>query len=82
MKNLGWQCPKCGKVYSPIWIECTTCNNHVTKTEKTQLSPVQIMYENYNHPAVKCKSCGIDYDFQGGVDGLGCMKRCKCDVQA
>ncbi len=22
----GWQCPKCGRVWSPIIIECPTCN--------------------------------------------------------
>ena len=24
--NQGWVCPKCGRVYSPIWVECTKCN--------------------------------------------------------
>jgi len=23
----GWICPKCGKVYSPDWPECSPCNN-------------------------------------------------------
>jgi hypothetical protein len=24
--NKGWECPKCGNVYSPIWFECQKCN--------------------------------------------------------
>lgn len=46
---------------------------------KPQLSPVQNLLKNYP-PKVKCKSCGIEYEFQGGVDSLGWVERCKCDV--
>ena len=24
--NQGWQCPKCGNVYSPMYMECARCN--------------------------------------------------------
>jgi hypothetical protein len=23
----GWECPKCGRVYSPSCLECYVCNN-------------------------------------------------------
>ena len=26
MTNEGWQCPKCGRVWGPIVVECGPCN--------------------------------------------------------
>lgn len=26
-KPQGWICPKCGNVYSPMWITCVSCNS-------------------------------------------------------
>lgn len=25
-KKMGWECPKCGRVYAPTWFECQHCN--------------------------------------------------------
>ncbi len=30
-KRQGWECPKCGRVYSPITPECSFCNHQPTK---------------------------------------------------
>lgn len=41
--NEGWTCPKCGKVYAPFWIECTSCNNKgavITDTPAKEKSDV------------------------------------------
>ena len=34
----GWECPKCGKVYSPTTIMCLTCGQEV-KTNITTNTP-------------------------------------------
>jgi uncharacterized OB-fold protein len=26
----GWVCPKCGRVYSPLKLECTYCNTIIS----------------------------------------------------
>lgn len=26
MSNEGWICPKCGRVWSPVWPSCSECN--------------------------------------------------------
>lgn len=30
----GWECPKCGRVYSPSWYICSHCNNEKLKEEE------------------------------------------------
>ncbi len=32
MSNKGWECPKCGKIYSPSIFECEGCNIPVPAT--------------------------------------------------
>lgn len=32
MKNTGWICPKCGRVYAPFILECAKCNNTTLET--------------------------------------------------
>ena len=29
----GWECPKCGKIYSPFMSECISCNVKKTYSE-------------------------------------------------
>ena len=31
--NKGWECPKCGKIYSPNTVECEACNRNVHRIE-------------------------------------------------
>ena len=32
MNNYGWECPKCGRVYSPITPQCYYCGEKTTIT--------------------------------------------------
>ena len=29
--NTGWQCPKCGRCYAPVQLECHSCNATITE---------------------------------------------------
>lgn len=35
VKNLGWECPKCGRVYAPFIGECNNCNQVKIYTNST-----------------------------------------------
>lgn len=28
--NMGWECPKCGRCYSPFTAQCVVCPNNLT----------------------------------------------------
>lgn len=30
----GWECPKCGRIYSPHYHICPTCNQRITEKEQ------------------------------------------------
>jgi hypothetical protein len=36
----GWECPKCGKVYSPTTIMCLTCPQKVETKTTTDTTPI------------------------------------------
>jgi len=37
----GWECPKCGRCYSPFVMECSRCNNGPPKQTKEVASAVR-----------------------------------------
>lgn len=39
MKNTGWICPKCGRVYAPFVMECSNCNNNEIKPGPCIITP-------------------------------------------
>ena len=39
MKNTGWICPKCGRVYAPFIMECSNCNNNEIKPDPCIITP-------------------------------------------
>ena len=39
MKNTGWICPKCGRVYAPFVMECSNCNNNEIKPDPCIITP-------------------------------------------
>ena len=39
MKNTGWVCPKCGRVYAPFIMECSNCNNNEIKPDPCIITP-------------------------------------------
>ena len=36
--NYGWICPICGKVYSPTYPECYSCNQRETEFSSTTIA--------------------------------------------
>lgn len=40
MRNIGWNCPRCGRSYSPEVKECYWCNEDIRQMEKNkELAP-------------------------------------------
>ena len=35
MRNKGWECPRCGKIWAP-WVECCDCHEQTTTTISSQ----------------------------------------------
>jgi len=33
--SMGWQCPRCGRIYAPFVAECERCNTPATTTTGT-----------------------------------------------
>lgn len=50
----GWECPKCGHVYSPMTPMCWYCGGS-TKTTTTTDTGTSMQYH------CNCKNCGRDY---------------------
>lgn len=48
MRNIGWNCPRCGRSYSPEVKECYWCNEDIRQMEKNkELAPEsKIISEN------------------------------------
>lgn len=70
MNNIqqGWECPKCGKVYSPTQPECTKCPtaDSVIKEESIKFSASGTTHTSLGHMFVRngtsniCKICGLE----------------------
>lgn len=55
--NKGWECPKCGKVFSPFIPECSYCNK-----EKYIQSPCVHEWDSgfdSTGGVPRCKRCGL-----------------------
>lgn len=50
MSNEGWICPKCGRVWSPMWPSCSDCNQ-------------QRLFDGFNKPqATTLGACDVPRD--------------------
>lgn len=54
-KSIGWECPKCGRCYSPTMSECYVCNNQIIIATKdtTEIKPISDSFIT-----VTCPKCG------------------------
>lgn len=34
LANMGWECPKCGRIYGPNFPVCTRCNEIINQKEQ------------------------------------------------
>lgn len=57
--NMGWECPKCGKVYNPSWPSCTKCTgDKITYDDATKISQA----ESIESILDTCYTCWKDKD--------------------
>lgn len=62
----GWECPKCGRVYSPTTSMCSNCPQKAT-TQTTTNTPIyrgitclcpMFIPDSINTSSTECMSCG------------------------
>ena len=58
-QNVGWECPKCGRVYSPYTNQCSYCPQQiqVSSTVNTSISNFHLFEED--ETTSQCKICGL-----------------------
>lgn len=87
--SMGWQCPGCGRCYSPAMLECSRCGNMLTITGVTSLGetlltqPTPCAENEHEFEQGRCKKCKLfaslvpcvthDFDFSSTVPHC---KRC------
>ena len=57
----GWECPKCGGVYSPLTSKCNICPQSITtvaSTGSTTTFCTEFVKDTVNSSATKCMKCG------------------------
>jgi hypothetical protein len=60
----GWECPKCGSVYSPITSKCVLCPQGVSITSGTSSSGTTFICNKFlgeggdSITAIRCMICG------------------------
>jgi hypothetical protein len=58
----GWECPKCGGIYSPLTSKCNVCPKHLTfgttSTSTTFLCTLFVGEPNGSTTNPKCMNCG------------------------
>ena len=59
----GWECPKCGSVYSPITSKCVVCPQVVNLTSGTSTSGTtfictQFLGDGLSTTVTRCMKCG------------------------
>lgn len=73
MMNKGWECPKCGAVFSPTYMECKYCKpkDELPKNAFPDATfPSICNHEwdtsqvySFNPSRLKCKKCNLDAPF-------------------
>ena len=66
--NQGWECPKCGSVYSPLTSKCSICPQGTITSSGTNITITQgkanftTTYGNHNFigDGTHCTLCGIN----------------------
>jgi hypothetical protein len=63
----GWECPKCGCVYSPLTMKCNVCPQSITSGTSigvggfgstTTFFCTEFVKDTVNSSATKCMRCG------------------------
>lgn len=57
-KNLGWECPKCGRCYSPYKTECSYCSTSTYTSSSTNTSYMHSFQLDERSTGGICKICG------------------------
>ena len=57
----GWECPKCGSIYSPLTSKCNICPQNIlvgTSTSNTLLCTKFVSEEVGTSSTSRCANCG------------------------
>lgn len=72
--NKGWECPKCGHVYSPSTVMCFYCGNDTSKIKEGSVlnEPSTTAPEGSKTVYGPCKMPPQEGKFTaGGIEGVG-----------
>lgn len=56
--NQGWECPKCGSVYSPYTAKCSVCPQGTISSSSTNITTAQ-GFHNFAGDGTYCLLCGV-----------------------
>jgi hypothetical protein len=56
----GWECPKCGRVYSPSTMMCLSCPQEVKTNITTTATCSGFVSDTVNSSSTKCMKCGLE----------------------
>ena len=77
----GWECPKCGKVYSPSTIMCLTCGQEV-KTNITTNTPWNtVRVTNDIISGINTSTTTMCFDFVNDTINTSSTKCMKCGLE-
>ena len=57
--NQGWECPKCGSVYSPLTSKCSICPQGTITSSGTNITITRYGYHNFIGDGTHCTLCGV-----------------------
>jgi uncharacterized OB-fold protein len=62
--NMGWECPKCGRCYSPFTEKCSHCpeTNTLVSSGTIQTNTATMMAHPFERDGTSniCKKCGLE----------------------